>query len=177
MANTEYNSKVVALQGNGHHIVQHDPNGGLTLEQLCAKLGGAAGTTLANSALPPSIKAPKPRHRTRGYNGAFAKAPDGTPESAISSKHAKGKKVRILPVVIILGLAIAGFAASKARADGGEFRVFIPMARQSMLPKPTAYLPVTPVKPEPTVPASSMTATPPTQTPQPVAVNWSSRAA
>lgn len=62
MAKPKYTSKVVAIQGNGHHISTGSANGGPTLAELCSRLGGEAGTTLANSATPPSIPAPsKPR--------------------------------------------------------------------------------------------------------------------
>ena len=58
MANKNYTGKVVAKQGNGIHISKGSANGGPTLAELCKQLGGEAGTSLANSAPPPSIPAP-----------------------------------------------------------------------------------------------------------------------
>jgi len=61
MAKQKHTGKVVAVQGNGIHISKGSANGGPTLAELCAQLGGEAGTTLENSAKPPSIKAPVAR--------------------------------------------------------------------------------------------------------------------
>ncbi len=60
MAKSNSTGQVVAVQGNGIHISKGNANGGPTLAELCAQLGGEAGTTLENSAKPPSIKAPQP---------------------------------------------------------------------------------------------------------------------
>ncbi len=64
MGKSNSTGQVVAVQGNGIHISKGSANGGPTLAELCAQLGGEAGTTLENSAKPPSIKAPKAQPQT-----------------------------------------------------------------------------------------------------------------
>ena len=64
MGKSNSTGQVVAVQGNGIHISKGGANGGPTLAEWVASQGGQVGTTLENSAKPPSIKAPQATPQT-----------------------------------------------------------------------------------------------------------------